>query len=125
VNSAEGGAHDRRCNRLSRTEVRCVMRKTLMLGWIGLGLGLVSCVGHAQTPGQSYALSLQLANQQRMAVDERQKKLEADAAQLLAMAQTLKSKVDATKKDELSLQVIRQADEIEKLAKSVKDRMRQ
>ena len=99
------------------------MRKVWMFAIAGLGL--VSCAGHAQKPGQSYALSLQEANQQRMAVDERQKKLADDAAKLLSMAQTLKVKVDATKKDELSLQVIREADEIEKLAKSVKDRMRQ
>jgi type VI protein secretion system component VasF len=60
-----------------------------------------------------------------MIADDRQKKMLADADQLLAMAQQLKSAVDQARKDELSLQVIKQADQIEKLAKSVKDRMRQ
>lgn len=64
-------------------------------------------------------------NQQKMLVDERQQKMLEDANHLLAMAQQLKDSVDKTRKDELSVSVIKQADQIEKLAKSVKDRMRQ
>ena len=60
-----------------------------------------------------------------MAAEDRQKRMLADAEQLVAMAQQLKSAVDQARKDELSVQVIKQADQIEKLAKSVKDRMRQ
>ena len=55
---------------------------------------------------------------------QRQKKLVDDTNRLLAMANELKASVDKTTKDTLSLQVIRQADEIERLAKSVKDKMR-
>ena len=79
---------------------------------------------HAQ---QHIASAVQAAEHARveMAADDRKKKMLADADQLLAMAQQLKSAVDQTRKDELSVQVIKQADQIEKLAKSVKDRMRQ
>ena len=55
---------------------------------------------------------------------QRQKKLVDDTNRLLAMANELKASVDKTTKDTLSLQVIRQADEIERLARSVKDKMR-
>jgi hypothetical protein len=55
---------------------------------------------------------------------DRQKKLIEDTEKLLALANELKSDVDKTTKDTLSLDVIRKADEIEKLAHSVKDRMK-
>ena len=41
------------------------------------------------------------------------------------MALALKAEVDKTTKDTLSLNVIKKADEIEKLAKSVKEKMKQ
>jgi hypothetical protein len=53
---------------------------------------------------------------------ERKKQIAADSAQLLKLANDLKSEVDKTNKDTLSLNVIRKADEIEKLAHSVRER---
>ena len=55
---------------------------------------------------------------------ERQKKLEEDTARLLSLATELKQQVDKTNQNILSLDVIKKADEIERLAKSVKDRMK-
>ena len=55
---------------------------------------------------------------------ERQKKLQADTERLLSLATELKEQVDKTDKNILSVDVIKKADEIEKLAKSVKDRMK-
>lgn len=55
----------------------------------------------------------------------RQKLIADQSAQLLAMALALKAEVDKTTKDTLSLNVIKKADEIEKLAKSVKEKMKQ
>ncbi len=55
---------------------------------------------------------------------ERQKRLVADTDKLLALATDLKAQVDKTNKDTLSLEVIKKADEIEKLAHSVKERMK-
>ena len=55
---------------------------------------------------------------------DRQKKLQADTERLLTLATQLKEEVDKTDKNTLSLEVIKKADEIEKLAKSVKDRMK-
>jgi len=55
---------------------------------------------------------------------DRQKKLVEDTAKLLALAQELKVAVDKSDKNTLSLDVVRKADEIEKLAHSVKERMK-
>jgi hypothetical protein len=55
---------------------------------------------------------------------ERQKRLEDDTAKLLSLATELKEQVDKTNKDIMSVDVIKKAEEIEKLAKDVKDRMK-
>jgi nitric oxide reductase activation protein len=62
--------------------------------------------------------------QARVRSTERQKKLVADTDKLLALATELKTDVDKTNKDILSMDVIKKADEIEKLAHSVKERMK-
>ena len=56
------------------------------------------------------------------AADGRQAVL-TDTEHLLQLARELKASVDKTRRDELSVQVIRETDEIEKLAKSVKARI--
>jgi len=55
---------------------------------------------------------------------ERKKQLANDSAKLLTLAMSLKAEVDKTSKDTLSLNVIRKADEIEKLAHNVKEKMK-
>jgi hypothetical protein len=70
-------------------------------------------------------LSPHLQEQQARARNsERQKKLVDDTNKLLALATDLKTQVDKTNKDILSVDVIKKADEIEKLAHSVKERMK-
>lgn len=54
----------------------------------------------------------------------RKKQIADESAELLSMALALKSEVDKTTKDTLSLNVIKKADQIEKLAKSVKEKMK-
>ena len=55
---------------------------------------------------------------------ERKKQIADDSARLLKLATDLKTEVDKTSKDTLSLGVIRKAEEIEKLAHSVKEKMK-
>jgi hypothetical protein len=55
---------------------------------------------------------------------DRQKQLEQDTDKLLALAKALKEEVSKSNKDTLSVDVVKKAAEIEKLAKSVKDRMK-
>jgi hypothetical protein len=55
---------------------------------------------------------------------ERQRRMVADTDRLLALAAQLKAATDKTAKDPSAADMIRKADEIEKLARSVKDRMK-
>ena len=55
---------------------------------------------------------------------ERRKQIADDSVKLLKMAADLKAEVDKTTKDTLSLNVIRKADEIERLAHNVKEKMK-
>ncbi|MDP9052635.1 MAG: hypothetical protein M3O31_18230 [Acidobacteriota bacterium] len=55
---------------------------------------------------------------------DRQKQLVLDTQKLLALAAELKEEVDKSNKDTLSLDVVRKAEEIEKLAHSVKEKMK-
>jgi hypothetical protein len=55
---------------------------------------------------------------------ERKKLIADESALLLKLATDLKTEVDKTDKDTLSLSVIRKADVIEKLARDVKEKMK-
>ena len=55
---------------------------------------------------------------------ERQKRLVTDTETLLRLATELKQDVDKTDKNTLSVDVIRKAEEIEKLAHNVRERMK-
>ncbi len=63
---------------------------------------------------------MQMAN----IVMERQLALRRDTEKLLSLAAELKQNVDKTSPNFLSMDVIKKAQEIEKLAKSVKDKMK-
>lgn len=56
--------------------------------------------------------------------DERRQAINNECANLVKMAAALKAQVDRTSKDELSVAVIRQANQIEQLAHRVRDEMR-
>jgi hypothetical protein len=72
----------------------------------------------AQSQTQSQAQNLDTGDAQR------KKQIADECARLLALATDLKTEVDKTNKDTLSLTVIRKAGEIQQLAHSVKERMR-
>ena len=55
---------------------------------------------------------------------ERQKALKQDTDKLLKLATELKEYVDKTNENILSMDVLKKTDEIEKLAKSVRDKMK-
>jgi hypothetical protein len=56
--------------------------------------------------------------------DERQRRLESDTQRLVSLANQLKSEVTASGAESMTPEMLRQMDEIEKLARNVKDRMR-
>ena len=57
-------------------------------------------------------------------INERQKTIVADTTKLLQLAQELKEEVDKSTKDQLSISVVKKAEEVEKLAKAVKEKMK-
>lgn len=56
--------------------------------------------------------------------DDRQKKLQDDVNKLLTLSTELKSDVDKASKDQISLEAMHKAAEIEKLAHSIQSRMK-
>ncbi len=55
---------------------------------------------------------------------QRQAEIKKDSEKLLELATELKQSVDKSSADTLSLDVIKKAEQIEKLAKSVKEKMK-
>jgi hypothetical protein len=55
---------------------------------------------------------------------QRQQDIVKDTNKLLELAQQLKTEVDKSNQDQLSLSVVKKAEEIEKLAKAVKEKMK-
>lgn len=122
----------------SRTlgRMACGLILLLQMWPVGAGVGQVPSADQA-TPGfgrprlgnednkpsspfeQSAARKLE-----KMREDDRRKRLLADTARLVALSNELQSEVDKASKDELSLDVVRKAAEIEKLAHDVKERMK-
>ncbi|QNI34403.1 hypothetical protein H7849_11210 [Alloacidobacterium dinghuense] len=56
--------------------------------------------------------------------DQRQKDIVTDTAKLLTLTEQLKDEVAKSDKDQMSVSVIKKAEEIEKLAKAVKEKMK-
>jgi hypothetical protein len=80
---------------------------------------VVDPTGSDNTPMSS------LQEQQAILRDkERQQKLMTDTNKLLELATDLKTQVDKTNRGIMSVDVIKKAEEIEKLARNVKERMK-
>jgi hypothetical protein len=77
-----------------------------------------------QMPGMSQPAAMQLVQQQKMRVAERQKRLVEDTDKLLELTTALKEQVGDSNKNILSLDMIKKADQIEKLAHNVKERIK-
>lgn len=81
-------------------------------------------VPHSSATHEDSALHKMTERMAKQRNIERQKKIVADTQRLLAMAQKLNDEVTHSNKNELSIAVVKQAGEIEKLAKSIKEKMR-
>lgn len=62
--------------------------------------------------------------QEKMRLEDREKDIRKDTAKLLQLATELKQAVDKTDEHMLSLDVVRKAEEIEKLSKQIKNKMK-
>ena len=113
---------------------RIPRRRGFLLLWIVV-MVFLSCSAQASQeaqepstdqPSQSAAVADTQRDSRKSVGDdsaERQKQLAADKAKLLKLATELKEEMDKTNLDTLSLSIIRKANQIEKLAHSVKQEM--
>jgi hypothetical protein len=103
------------------------MLKMAMIGVIMVTAGSVRISSGQMLSGPSQGpviVQQQRAEQQKMRIAERQKQLVADTDKLLSLTTALKEQVNESSKDVLYLDMIKKAEEIEKLAHSVKKRMK-
>ena len=112
------------------------LAKTI-LGVALVAVGPISVSGGQMVPQQTLPWSnhvpagmsqpdiIRHMEQQRMRINERQKRLEADTEKLVALTTALKAQVDESDKNILSVDMIKKAEEIEKLARSVKERIKE
>jgi len=93
---------------------------------VGQYLKLPPSITRAPDANQQNDINQQKAQQQNFEAinTERQKQIADDSARLLKLAVDLKTEVDKTTKDTLSISVIRKADAIERLAHDVKEKMK-
>ena len=89
----------------------------------GTGRSLPGIDGHGQPPGFDPLPGME-EQQARSRNSERQKRLVADTDRLLALVEELKHQIEQSDKDGHPVDVTKKAEEIEKLAKSVKERMK-
>lgn len=78
---------------------------------------------HRQEPPDAGRIRMQ-EEQAKKVNDERQKRLVTDTARLYELAGELKEQVGRSDKNTLSVDVVKKAEEIERLARSVKEKMR-
>ncbi len=77
-------------------------------------------------PGQTPAQPGKPAPQHEAVVpsaEEKRKALEADTERLVKLAEQLKTDLEHTRQDELSMKVLREAEEIDRLARSTRTRV--
>jgi hypothetical protein len=79
--------------------------------------------GEPPTPGEE-ELAKMKKGMEKKANEQRQADLERDTDKLLQLATELKQYVDKSNKNVLSIEVIKKCEEIEKLSRSVKDKMK-
>lgn len=75
-------------------------------------------------PGGDALAHRAMVQQAQRRNDQRQQDIVNDTAKLLSLTEQLKAEVEKGNKDQMSASVIKKAEEIEKLAKSVKEKMK-
>jgi uncharacterized protein YlxW (UPF0749 family) len=93
----------------------------------GLLIAVAGSIAVAQfvPPPPSQAEKDMHAQQRKEANKKRQQDLKNDTDKLFQLATELKAAVDKTNENMLSLEVVRKADEVEKLAKRVREKMKE
>ena len=102
----------------------------LVVMTVNIGSGLPKALaapqqhGNESPPPPDPTLEKMQKEAEKQRNEQRQSELKRDADRLFTLASELKKSVDSTNEHVLSLEVIRKAEEIEKLAKSVRTKMK-
>jgi hypothetical protein len=111
---------------LLETNMRMLQMAAIAVVLVTVGSGRVG--GGQMLPGQTAVMSkndvTMRLEQQRLRTAERKKQLVEDTDKLLRLSTALKEQVDESDKNVLSLDMVKKAEEIEKLARSVKERIK-
>lgn len=106
--------------------MRMLQMAAIAVVLVTVGSGRVG--GGQMLPGQTAVMSkndvTMRLEQQRLRTAERKKQLVEDTDKLLRLSTALKEQVDESDKNVLSLDMVKKAEEIEKLARSVKERIK-
>jgi hypothetical protein len=100
------------------------MLRIATIGMLLVITGSASVTG-AQMNVMSHSETVLQMEQKRMRQVEQQKQLKADTDKLVVLTAALKEQVDAANKDVLSIDMLKKAEQIEKLARSVKERIKE
>jgi hypothetical protein len=96
-----------------------------MVGGVGLRVPHVEAhPQHREEPPPDPALEKMKKSAEKQRNQQRQTDLQKDTDQLFKLASELKKSVDSSNEHVLSLEVIRKTEQIEKLARSVRDKMK-
>jgi hypothetical protein len=99
----------------------------VLVALVLLSASLPGASAQRQLPGDQQQDPFEKEQMRRMEKtrnEDRQKQLKRDTQKLLELATELKQYVDRTNESVLSIEVIRKTEEIEKLAKNVRNRMK-
>lgn len=94
------------------------------IAFLGLPTPAARALRFERSQTQSDPEKEMMDRQLREANKKRQQDIRNDTEKLFQLASELKAAVDKTNENLLSLEVVRKADEVEKLAKKVKEKMR-
>ena len=98
--------------------LRFVSQRTSVYSFTAAAV-LLTCTANAQTKSPAVSTTAPAVASSA----DRQKAVHADADRLLKLAEELSTSIEKSRKDELNVQVIRDAEEIEKLARSLRSRV--
>jgi len=105
---------------------KIILTSTILLALAGLGSWPVPSFYAAQQPQSRSKIEDEMEDRRfHEANKHRQEEIRQDTQKLFQLASDLKAAVEKTDENVMSLEVIKKAEEVEKLAKKVKDKMKE
>ena len=105
---------------------KTILASTILLALLGLSFWPGKLFYAAQQPESRSRIEQEMEDKRfHEANKHRQEEIRQDTQKLFQLASDLKSAVEKTDENVMSLEVIKKAEEVEKLAKKVKDKMKE